>query len=220
VWEFCALDYVLAFRECIGEARFSKRGPPGRHPLCRKMAAPQAADTCDRVSVRAEETERLYDFLEAHQARPLLQGQGWARDHWFQLQSMVDRMKVLQKEARVKRGKGKAIICAVLGASLAAAVEERNQRSGQAEAVVDSLQVAIEMLQEQLRESKRLLEEERCQNVILKEELRNQLLRDSGSLAETEVARAEKGIRSIYPQGDLKGAKETTGSPPLHVPVG
>jgi len=108
----------------------------------------------------------------------------------------------------------------VLGASLAAAVEERNQRSGQAEAVVDSLQAVIEMLREQLQESKRLLEEERCQNVILKEELRNQLLRDADSLVETEVARAEKGIRLMYPQGHLKGAKETAGSPPPHVPLG
>jgi len=128
-------------------------------------------------------------------------------------------MEVLQKVARVKRGKGKVIICAMLAASLAAAVEERNQRSGQAEAVVDSLQAAVETLRELLRESKRLLEEERCQNIILKEELRNQLLRDADSLAETEVVRAEKGILSIYPQGDLKGAKETAGSPP-HIPVG
>jgi len=99
----------------------------GRHPLCRKMAAPQEADTCDCVSMWAEEAESLYDFLEAHQARPSLQGQGWARDHWFRLQSVVDRMKVLQKEARVKSGKGKAIICAVLGVSLASAVEETNR---------------------------------------------------------------------------------------------
>jgi len=127
-------------------------------------------------------------------------------------------MKVLQKEARVKRGKGKAISCAVLGASLAAAVEERNQRTGQAEAVVDSVQAAIETLREQLRESKRPLEEERCQNVILKKELRNQLQSDADSLAET-VAQAEKGIRSIYPQGDLKGAKETAGSPPYMYPL-
>jgi len=116
-------------------------------------------------------------------------------------------MKVLQKEARVKRGKGKAIICAVLGVSLAAAVEERNQRSGQAEAVVDSLQAVVDSLQavvetlrEQLRESKRLLEDERCQNVILKE-LRNQLLRDAESLAETEVVLERKGYNRSIPRG-------------------
>ena len=128
-------------------------------------------------------------------------------------------MNVFQKEARVKRGKEKAIICAVLGASLAAAVEERKQRSGQAEAVVDSLQAAIEILREQLRKSKRLLEE-RCQNIILKEELRNQLLRESDSLAETEVALAEKGIRSIYPPGGLEGRKRNRRQPLPHVPVG
>jgi len=97
---------------------------------------------------------------------------------------------VLQKETRVKRGKGKAIICAVLGVSLAAEVEERNQRSGQAEVVVDSLEAAIEMLREQLQDNKWLLEEERCQNVMLQEELRNQLLREADSWAETEVVLA------------------------------
>ena len=112
------------------------------------------------------------------------------RDHWFWLQSVVDRMKVLQKEDKVRRGKGKMIICAVLGASLAAAVEDRDQKSGQAETAVDSLQAAIETLREQLRENKNLLEEERCQNIILKEELRNQLLREADSWAETEVVLA------------------------------
>jgi len=174
---------------------------PGRHPLCRKMATQQAADTCGYVSMQGEEAERLYDFLEAHRARPSLQGQGCVRHHWFQLQSVVDRMKVLQKEDRVKRGKEKVIICVVLGASLTAVVEERNQRSGQVEAAVDSLQAVTETLQEQLRESKRLLEEERCQNAIL-EELRNQLLREANSLVETEVVLAQKGIQLIYSQGD------------------
>jgi len=107
----------------------------------------------------------------------------------------------------------------VLGVSLAAAVEERNRRSGQAEVVVDSLQAAIETLRQQVRENKWLLEEERWQNVILKEQLSNQLLREADSLAETEVALAEKGIRSIYPQGDFKGAKETIGSPTHMYPL-
>jgi len=79
--------------------------------MCRNMAAQQAVHTCDCASMQAEEGERLSEFPEAHRARPSLQGQGWARDHWFRLQSVVDRIKVLQKEARVKRGKGKAIFC-------------------------------------------------------------------------------------------------------------
>ena len=73
---------------------------------------------------------------------------------------------------------------------MAAEVEERNQRSGQAEVVVDSLEAAIEMLREQLQDNKWLLEEERCQNVMLQEELRNQLLREADSWAETEVVLA------------------------------
>ena len=81
----------------------------------------------------------------------------------------------------------------MLGASLAAAVEERNRRSGQAEAVGDSLQAAVETL----RESKRLLEEERCQNVILKEELRNQLLREADSLPVKEGVKRDFGRSSI-----------------------
>jgi len=181
---------------------FAGKGPPQRQPT------PVTARPC---GVRKQ---RLSDFPEAHRARSELQGQGWARDHWFLLQSVVDRMKVLQKEASVTRGEGKAIIGAVLGASLAAVLEERNQRSGQAEATVDSLQAATEMLREQLRENKQLLEEERCQNVILTEELRGRLLREAGSLAQTEVALAEKAMRLICPQEDLKGVKETLGSPP------
>lgn len=84
------------------------------------------------------------------------------KPHWFQPQCVVDRIRVLQKEAKIKRGKRKAIICAVLGATLAAEVEER------AHVVIDSLQMVINSLQEQLKECKQLLEEEKNQNVILK----------------------------------------------------
>ena len=70
------------------------------------MAAQEAGDFC-------EEIEKLYDLLEVHRSRPSPPGRDWARDHWFQLQSVVDRIAVLQKEAKVKRGKGKAIVCAV-----------------------------------------------------------------------------------------------------------
>jgi len=64
-----------------------------------------------------------------------------------------------------------------------------------------------------LWDKKWLLEEEKRQNVMLKEELRNQLLREADAFVETEVELTEKGIQSICPQRDSKGAKETVESP-------
>ena len=108
-----------------------------------KMATQKAVDTHDYVSSPAEGVDKLYDLLEAHQSRLSPQGQDWAKKHWFQPQTVVDRIRVLQKEARVRPGKGKAAICAVLGASLAAVVEDRKQRLCQANVTIDSLQMVI-----------------------------------------------------------------------------
>ncbi|GAB0205260.1 hypothetical protein GRJ2_002991600 [Grus japonensis] len=183
------------------------------------MAAQKADDICDCAPIRTEEIDKLYDFFEIYRSHPLLLGQDWARDRWFQLRSVIDRMTVVQKEAKVKKGKGKAIICAVLGACLAAVVEDRKQRSCQAEAVVASLQAAVTVLQEQLQENKRALEEEKSQNLILKEEWRNQLLRETDTLAEAEVPLEETGLRQVYPWGDLKGVKEAVKKPPHMCPL-
>ncbi|XP_042644246.1 uncharacterized protein LOC122152922 [Tyto alba] len=185
----------------------------------KQMLTSEAADACDDVLSGAEGIDKLYDLLEAHRSRPSIQGQDWAKNHWFQPQSVVDRIRVLQKEAKVKRGKGKAIICAVLGASLAAAVEEREQKSQQVDTVIDSLKTAIQTLQEQLRETKDLLEEERNQNAILKDELREQLLTETDTLVEARVKLLEKAIRQIYPQRDLQKAKETVERIPHMYPL-
>ncbi|XP_010572417.1 PREDICTED: uncharacterized protein LOC104835879 [Haliaeetus leucocephalus] len=146
---------------------------------------------------------------------PLTPGTRMGKKHWFQPQSVVERIRILQKEGNVRRGKGKAIICAVLGASLAAAVEERKQKFCQADSETDSLQMVIQTLQEQLKESKQLLEEERNQNEILKKKWRNQLLRE----VEVEVKHSEKGIWQNYPQGDLQKAEETVESLPPKYPL-
>lgn len=74
------------------------------------------------------EIEKLFGFLETHNLRPSIQGQLWAKDHWPQPQSVIDRITVLQREARLKSGKGKGLICAILGAGLAAAIEDCRQR--------------------------------------------------------------------------------------------
>ncbi|XP_074769749.1 uncharacterized protein LOC141963913 [Athene noctua] len=174
---------------------------------------------CDDAPSEAEGIDILYDLLEAHRSHPSIQGRDWAKNHWFQPQSVVDRIRVLQKEAKVRKGKGKAIICAVLGASLAAAMEEKKEKYSQTDTLIDSLQTVIQTLQNQLRDTKGLLEEERDQNRILKDELREYILAEADTHAEAEVKLLEKGIRQIYPQGDLQKAKETLESHPHMYPL-
>ena len=164
--------------------------------------------------------ETLFKLLEKHKSRPSVPGMDWARGNWYNLQAVTDRIVALQKDAKVRSGKGKGFICAVLGASLAAAVEEKKQKSYQTDMVIDSLQRVIQTLQEQLKETKEFLEKERKQNIILKDELREQLLRKTDTLAKAEVKLLEKGIRQIRPQGDLQKAKETVKSPPPYVSAG
>ncbi|XP_074682581.1 uncharacterized protein LOC141924255 [Strix aluco] len=183
------------------------------------MGTLPAVDVCDEVLLRGEGIDKLYDLLEAHRSRPSVQGLDWARKHWFQVQSVVDRIRVLQKEAKVKKGKGKSIICAVLGASLVAAMEEKKEKSRQDDIVTDSLQSAIQSLQNQLREAKEVVEDQKEQIMILKSELREQLLAETDTLAEAQVKLLEKGIRQIYPQGDLQKARETVESLPHMYPL-
>ncbi|XP_069626013.1 uncharacterized protein [Haliaeetus albicilla] len=175
------------------------------------MDAQEIVGVCDSAPSRVEGIEKLYDLLEDYQSCPSVQGQYWARNHWFQPQSVVDKIRVLQEKAKVKKGKGKAIICAVLGASLAAAMEERKQKSGQS--------VMIGSLQEQLQESKQLLEEERNLVKALTKELKRQLSREVNIEAEVEMLPVEKRTQQICPQGDLQRAKETVESPPHVCPV-
>ncbi|XP_074666883.1 LOW QUALITY PROTEIN: uncharacterized protein LOC141917524 [Strix aluco] len=210
-------EYVL--KEMKGPQRNHDIRPKLNQGKKKRMAALKAANVSDDVPSGAKGIDKLYDLLEAHRSRPSVQGLDWVKKHWFQPQSVVDRIRVSQKEAKVKRGKGKAIICAVLGASLAAAVEEKKQKLYQTDIVIDSLQIVIQTLQNQLKETKELLEEERNQNIILKNELREQLLAETDTLVEAEVKLLELLDRQIYPQGDLQKAKETIESPTHKYPL-
>lgn len=85
--------------------------------------------------------------------------------------------------------------------------------------MVDSLKVVVKTLREQLEETKPLLEEERNQNTLLKETLREELWKETDSFGEVESKLKERGIRQIYPQGDLQRAKEAVENPPHMYPL-
>ena len=90
--------------------------------------------------------------LTAYKAHPSPQGVAWARDQWHDPKAIVGGIEKLAKEGRFGLGKGKAVGCAVLGAALVAAQEDRQEtmRAEQADKEkIQSLQDLVKVLQEQ-----------------------------------------------------------------------
>ncbi|XP_052546075.1 uncharacterized protein LOC128084228 [Tympanuchus pallidicinctus] len=143
----------------------------------------------------------LFDLLEKHDARPSLSGMDWARQNWYNLQSVSDRISILQKNARTRAGKGKSFICAVLGSALVAATEFREQQLKAETQTIESLQELVKTLQKQTEELKGQLENEKHDAALLLEALKEQLRYKDNSDIIAHSLPQEK----IYP---LEGLKE------------
>ncbi|XP_074880385.1 uncharacterized protein LOC142029430 [Buteo buteo] len=155
----------------------------------------------DGKIARAEQ-KVLFDFLEKYKARPSVPGVDWARENWYNLQSVVDRVVALQQVSGVRSGKGKAVVCAVLGASLAAAVEARDRRLAAESQLTESLQNLARSLQGQVAELKEQLETEKNEVKHLQTALKERLLADA--VHEEFPPKSEIS----YPLCDLQAAKE------------
>ena len=59
-------------------------------------------------------------LLEKSEGRDTRPSVSWAHPNRYDLQAAVNRMSTLAKERRLELGKGKALVCAVLGAALVA----------------------------------------------------------------------------------------------------
>ncbi|XP_068251410.1 uncharacterized protein [Nyctibius grandis] len=102
-----------------------------------------------------EETDVSFDFLEGCEARPSIPGTEWVHKIWCHLQAVTDRIRVLLKALRCRSGKGEAPICAVLGASLAAAVETRNGELEDLAQTPQALKLLVQSLQEEVADLKK-----------------------------------------------------------------
>ena len=161
------------------------------------------------ASMKSEDV--LFDLLEKHGARPSVSGVDWARRNWYNLQSVSDRIRVLQNEARTRAGKGKSFICAVLGAALKAAVEFREEKYFTETQTIPALQESIKATQElvkslqsQIVSLEDQLEREKHNSVLLQTALKELITcKDTGDTV-IHSAPPEKD----YPQGELQGAKE------------
>ncbi|XP_063280806.1 uncharacterized protein LOC134565238 [Prinia subflava] len=144
----------------------------------------------------------FYALLAKHNCKPSTGGETWAQEHWFDLESVMNRISSLQSELKYKIGKDKAVICSVLEACLTAAIDDRHKRYEEDKAVIDSLQNLVKILQSQLNE-------ERNENHILRNALRDEYCKNqmnSDSLKETEQTDT-LDTKQIYPHKELETVK-------------
>ncbi|XP_065592066.1 uncharacterized protein LOC136048350 [Cyrtonyx montezumae] len=158
---------------------------------------------CDSATMSCEGV--LFELLEKHGAKPSLTGVDWARQNWYNVQSVSDRISVLQKNARTRAGKGKAFICAVLGSALVAAVEFRDQQlkteSQALQALHESVQVSQELikaLQNQIVNLEEQVEREKHNSDLLQIALRE-------VLTSKDASGASASQEKTYPREELQG---------------
>ncbi|KFV71562.1 hypothetical protein N307_10040, partial [Dryobates pubescens] len=151
-------------------------------------------------------SERLFNLLEAHGARPSVQVLDWARENWHNFQSVADRIVALQKDARAKAGKGKGFICAVLGACLAASVKEKeewherdNTTISSLQDLVSSLQSHVATLKDVVADLKIRLEKERRQNSYLDSKQGVNYLESAPVYPRAELATAKEAAVHVRP---------------------
>ncbi|XP_055654992.1 uncharacterized protein LOC129784051 [Falco peregrinus] len=158
-----------------------------------------------------KDRDMFYTFLVKYGARPSVPGEDWARDNGANLQNVVDRVTSLQTEAKVRSGKGKSIVCAILGASLVAAIEDRLRKHSNETRIIESLENLVKVLQKTNYDLEQQLEKEREENRLLKTTLKAECSKDTEALSVIELEAEGKGIQQInpiYPQKLLKEVRK------------
>lgn len=102
----------------------------------------------------------------------------------------MDQITSLQSESKIKfaPGKNKAIVCAVLGASLVAAIEDRLKQRNDEEKIIESLESLVYSYQKTVSG----LEEECCSLRAALEAY--SMINTTGSLTQSQPGLEEKGI--------------------------
>ncbi|XP_072777375.1 uncharacterized protein [Taeniopygia guttata] len=150
-------------------------------------------------NLNAKAKDEFYALLAKYNAKPSPRGEEWAQSNWFNLDNVVDRICSLQHDTKFKLGRNKTILCSVLGACLTAAVETRFERRSEENAIIDSLQNLVEILQKQLDEEKN--KSNFLQAALKEEQIKNAKL--TNKLKETEEKKTPH-INQVYPHKELE----------------
>ncbi|KAK4821763.1 hypothetical protein QYF61_000824 [Mycteria americana] len=172
----------------------------------------------------------LLERLEGYNAQPSPPAMTWAHNNWHDLQAVADRIFTLAKERRLKLGKGKALVCGVLGAALVAAQGDKHvSRQAEGEAI-KPLQDLVKALQEQLENEKRSVSDqlavEQATNQRLHSTLTEALEQEMILRGQLDETRSQIGVENmdvisdggkeselLYPLKDLEHTETVDGGP-------
>ncbi|XP_071657723.1 uncharacterized protein [Patagioenas fasciata] len=156
----------------------------------------------------AKDRDSFYTLLAEYGVRPSIPGEDWTRDNGANLQSVMDREISLQAMSKFGSNRDKTVVCAVLGASLVATIEDRFMRRSNKSKIIESLENLVQVLQkttsnleQQLENCFQQLEKEREENCSLKATLKE----NTGVLRERELEEKNiQHINQIYPRKELE----------------
>ncbi|GAB0208962.1 hypothetical protein GRJ2_003361900 [Grus japonensis] len=179
----------------------------------------------------------LLDVLKSYKACPTPKGHSWAEGHWQSPTTVAEQIRDLAKENKFKPGKGKAVVCSILGAALIAAqkdkcvVKQAEQEANEClQELVKKLQAELEMewVKRQLAEkvlvdNKRIMENLKgsLQDAFVRErELKLQLPGDlesepGFSSLSKEANLVVREVAPHYPWEELRAVTEPDPTPKL-----
>ncbi|GAB0203425.1 hypothetical protein GRJ2_002808100 [Grus japonensis] len=153
----------------------------------------------------------LLDLLKSYKACPTPKGYNWAEGHWQPLTTVVEQIRDLAKENKFKPGKGKAVVCGVLGAALISDQKDKyivKQAEWEAneslQELMRKLQAELEMEQVKQQLAKKALANDKRIMENLKGSLRDAFVRERElKLQLPGDLESEPGLSSLSKEADL-----------------
>uniref|UniRef100_A0A663MXD2 Uncharacterized protein n=1 Tax=Athene cunicularia TaxID=194338 RepID=A0A663MXD2_ATHCN len=135
----------------------------------------------------------IFERLKEYKACPHPLAEVWAHDNWQNPEAVASYISVLAGVKGSRLGKGKAVVCAVLGAALTAAQKDKHVKKQTEREMIESLQDLVKALQDQLVEE------------LLKSQLADE--RNTTQRLCTALL-AKPAARPLHPTKDLEISRE------------
>ncbi|GAB0209392.1 hypothetical protein GRJ2_003404900 [Grus japonensis] len=153
----------------------------------------------------------LLDLLKSYKACPTPKGRNWAEEYWQSPTTVVEKIRDLAKENKFRPGKGKAVVCGVLGAALIAAQKDKYIAKQAEQEANESLQELVKKLQAELETERvkrqlaeKALADEKRITENLKGSLRDAFVRERElKLQLPGDLESEPGFSSLSKEADL-----------------